>query len=144
MKTMCQRILWSCLIHFIGTVGTDYFSLLIAITEQYPYFLLDSSLIAIINYPWLLPGQYQYIATYQFFHLHEEDRSHILRQNKFTYWNSTWYRWVGKTFDVVAYNIISMYYIDKTNNRILKITLFHTPASHVSQNRHDTMGRIAE
>ena len=30
------------------------------------------------------------------------------------------------------------------DNIILKVPLFHTPASHFSRNRHDTMGEIAE
>ena len=50
----------------------------------------------------------------------------------------------GKDLDFIAYSIISMYYIDKTNNSILKINLFHTPASHVSQNRNDIFVNIDE
>ena len=40
--------------------------------------------------------------------------------------------------------ISSTYDIDKTNNIILKIPLFYTPASHFSRIVHDTMGDIAE
>ena len=144
MQTLCQRILWSCLIHFIGTFSTAYFSLFLSITEQSPYFLPDSSLIAIGIAPWFLANIYHYIDTDQFVHLHEEGCSHVQRQNFFMKWNATWYSWVGKTLDIIASSIISTYDIDQTQNSILKIHWFHTPASHFSRNGHDTMGDIAK
>ena len=51
---------------------------------------------------------------------------------------------VGKTLYIVASSIIFTYDVDKTNNGTLKIPWFHTIASHSSQNRHDTMGKIAK
>ena len=141
---MCQRFLWSYLINLLGTLSTDYFLLLLAITEQSPYFLPDSSLIAIGISHWYIPGCYQYIVAYQFVHLHEEDFSHTHRQNLFTNWNFTWYSWVGKTLDIVASGILSTYDIDKTQNSTLNIPWFHTPAFNLSWNGHATMGNISE
>ena len=64
--------------------------------------------------------------------------------NFFTNWNATWYSWVGKTWDIVEYSIISAYDTNKTHNSILKIPLFLTPYSHLSQNGHGTMDYIAQ
>ena len=58
-------------------------------------------------------------------------------------WTST-YIWVGKNLDIIESRIISAHDVDKSQNSILKIALFHTPASHISQNRHDTMGNIVD
>ena len=128
MRTLCQSILWSCLIRLLVTFSTAYFSLLIEITEQYTYFHPNSFLIAIGIAPWSLPGWYHYIAPYRFSHLHEEDRSHIESQKHFSNWNATWYIWVGKTLYIVDSSIIYMYNIDNTQTIILKIPWFHTPA----------------
>ena len=46
--------------------------------------------------------------------------------------------------DAVASSIISMYGVDKTQNSILKVPLFHILASDFSRNRHGTMGDIAK
>ena len=46
--------------------------------------------------------------------------------------------------DIVASIIISVYVADKTQNSILKMPWFHTPASHFSQNRHCTISNIAK
>ena len=46
--------------------------------------------------------------------------------------------------DIVSYNIISMYNVDKTQNVILKMPLFHTPGSHFSRKGNGTMGKIAK
>ena len=54
------------------------------------------------------------------------------------------YIWLGKTMDILASSIISTHDVDKTQNSILKVPWFHTPASHFSRNRNDTMGKIAE
>ena len=54
------------------------------------------------------------------------------------------YSWLGKNLDIVASFIVSTYDIDKRQNGILKMPLFHTPASHFSLNVHDTMGDINE
>ena len=80
MQTLCQIILLSYFIHFLGTISTAYFSLLLSITKQSPYFLPYSSLIAIGVAPWSLIGFYHYIPTDQFVHLQEGDHSHIQRQ----------------------------------------------------------------
>ena len=83
IQTLCQIIMWSCLITFLGKVSIAYFSLLLAIIEQSPYFLPGRSLIGIGIAPWLVPGCYHYIATDQFLNIYEENRSHIQRQNVF-------------------------------------------------------------
>ena len=49
-----------------------------------------------------------------------------------------------KTLDIGDYCIISTYDVNKMQNSILKISQFHIPASHLPQNRHDTMGDIAK
>ena len=46
--------------------------------------------------------------------------------------------------NIVYSSIISTYDIDKMNNGILKVPLFHTLASHFSQNGNDTIGNISE
>ena len=46
--------------------------------------------------------------------------------------------------DIVASSMVPTYNVDKMQNSILKVPLFHTPASHSSQNGHDTMGKINE
>ena len=51
---------------------------------------------------------------------------------------------LGKTLDILASSIIYKYDINKTQNIIRKISLFHTPASRFLQNGHDTMGEFAE
>ena len=82
MLSLCQRSFWSCLIHFLGTTSTAYLLQSLAITEQYPYLLPDSSLIAMVIFPdcFLIAIT---IAEEQFFHIHEEDCSHIQRQKHF-------------------------------------------------------------
>ena len=50
----------------------------------------------------------------------------------------------GKTLYIVASSKNYRYDVNKTQNSILKIPWFHTPASHFSRNRHDTMGDIAD
>ena len=52
-RTLCQRIMWSCLIHFLFTVSTSYFSQLLEIAKCPPYFLPHRPPIAIS--PWSLP-----------------------------------------------------------------------------------------
>ena len=47
-----------------------------------------------------------------------------------------------KTLDIVDSSIISTYDIDKMQNSILNMPLFHTPASHFSRKGNDTMGNI--
>ena len=49
-----------------------------------------------------------------------------------------------KTLDIVSSSIISIYDVNKMQNSILKIPLFHTPAPHFSRNGHDTMGDISK
>ena len=49
-----------------------------------------------------------------------------------------------KTLDIIASSIISTYDVDKTQNIILKVPLFHTPASNFSRNVHDTMCKITK
>ena len=145
MWTPYQIILWSCFIHLLVTLSTAYFSLLLAIIEQSPYFLPNIFLIAIGIDPWILPGCYHYITTDHFFHLHEEYRSHFQRKMYiFNNWNATWYIWVVKNMDILASSLIYMYGVDKTHNSILNMPLFHTPASHLSRNGHYTMGKIYE
>ena len=50
----------------------------------------------------------------------------------------------GKTLDIVSSSIIYTYDVNKTQNNILKVPWFHTPNSHFSRNRHDTVGNIAD
>ena len=140
MQTLYQIILWPNLIHFLGAVSTDYFSLLLAITEQYQDFPSNISLIAVDIDPWFLSSAITILL--------QTSLSIYMRNTKntsiffFTNWNSTWYRWVGKTLDSIASSIISTYDMDKIHNSILKIPWFHTPDSCFSWNRHDTMGNI--
>ena len=49
-----------------------------------------------------------------------------------------------KTLDIVAASTYSTYDVDTTQNSILQIPLFHTPASHYSRNGHDTIDKIAK
>ena len=46
--------------------------------------------------------------------------------------------------DILVSSVTSMYEADKTQNSIIKVTWFHTPAFHFLRNGHDTMGEIAE
>ena len=50
----------------------------------------------------------------------------------------------GKTLDIVAYSILYMYDVDKTQNSILQMPYLHTPPYHSSQNVHNTMGDITD
>ena len=144
MRTLCQRILRSWFIHFLGTVSTAYLLLKLAITDQSPYSPPNISLITIGISPWLLPVRYHYITTDQFFHPHEEDRSHIQWQKLFHQLKYHMIQQDGKNLYIVSSSIISMYDINKTQNSILKMPWFHTLASHFSQNGHDTIGNISE
>ena len=54
------------------------------------------------------------------------------------------YIWLGKTTDNLSSSIISTYDANRMQNSTLKIPWFHTPASHFSQNGHDTMGDISK
>ena len=54
------------------------------------------------------------------------------------------YIWVEKNLDIIASNINSTYDVNKTQNSILNMPWFHTPASHFSRNRYDTMGEISK
>ena len=60
MRILFQRILWSCLIHLLGIDSTEYLSQSLLIIEKSPYFLPNSSLIAIGIAPWLLHYIYRY------------------------------------------------------------------------------------
>ena len=44
--------------------------------------------------------------------------------------------------DIVASGVNYMIDVDKTQNIILNIPWFHTPASHFSRNLHETVGNI--
>ena len=143
IRTLCQIIFWSCLIHFLGTVSTNYFSILLAITEKIPYLsMIDTWLLSV-----LLPGLFLVSITILLqtsLSIHIRRTTVTSRDKKITNWNTTWYIWVGKTLGILDSSIMYMYDIDKTQNIILKIPLFHIPASHFWRNRHDTMGKIAE
>ena len=67
MRTMCQRFFWSCLIYFLGTVSTAYFSLLLAIAGCSTYLLPDHSPIDIATDTWSFPHHYNY--WYRLVHL---------------------------------------------------------------------------
>ena len=58
MRTLCQRNFWSCFIHFLDTVSTDYFSHFLEIAKCYPQSLPHRS--PIVNAPWSLPYCYHY------------------------------------------------------------------------------------
>ena len=62
----------------------------------------------------------------------------------FNNWNATWYIWEGENMDIVASSVVSTYDINKTQNGILEIPWFHTPASHFLRNGHDNTGKIVE
>ena len=49
-----------------------------------------------------------------------------------------------KYLDIVSSSIIYKYDINKTQNIILNMPWFYTPASHFSRQGNDTMGKIAE
>ena len=69
IQTPCQICFWSCFIHFLGTVSTDYFSQSLAISECFPYY---PSNIAPIDIP---PDKLLIAITIYkdyFFHIHEE------------------------------------------------------------------------
>ena len=51
---------------------------------------------------------------------------------------------LGKTLDILASSIISTYDVDKAHNSIIKMPLFHAPASHFSRIGHDTRGEISD
>ena len=73
MRNMCQIILRSSFIHFLGRVSTDHFSQFIPITKCSPYSL--PHLLPISSAPWYLPYVYHYCYRL-FFHRHKEEHSH--------------------------------------------------------------------
>ena len=79
METLCQRILWLCLINFLGTVNSAYLLESLAISESSLYLIPDHYQIDIATSPWLVTHLYHY--SYILIHPYKQGRpqSHTVR-----------------------------------------------------------------